>query len=190
MVEKYWELGPSSVCMTCCGIGHEQMGKCRDRNPRCVIYAGPHKLEDHLCGVIGCHKGKGKMCIHVKVQCANCGGGHSANSNRCTKRHKAEVDARKNKLLSKGKAKMVESNDKRAYGEATFSQDEASPNQKETSPEPEANSSLDEASSGPNEVISNPNMGMDLAPEWAEYEEKEGFDHDEIPEGINHSKKF
>lgn len=28
--EKYWESGPSSVCMTCCGIGHERMGKCGD----------------------------------------------------------------------------------------------------------------------------------------------------------------
>ena len=25
MVEKYWEAGPSSVCMTCLGIGHDQL---------------------------------------------------------------------------------------------------------------------------------------------------------------------
>ena len=100
------------------------------------------------------------------------------------------MDARKNKLLSKGKTKMVESNDKHAYSEATFNQDEASPNPSETSPEPEASSSLDEASSGPDKVISNPDMGMDLAPEWAEYEEEEGFNHDKILEGINHSEKF
>ena len=33
VVEKYWESGPSSVCMTCCGIGHERMGKCGDQVP-------------------------------------------------------------------------------------------------------------------------------------------------------------
>ena len=85
---------------------------------------------------------------------------------------------------------MVESNDKHAYGEATFSQDEASPNPSETSPEPEASSSLDEASSGRDKVISNPDIRMDLVPDWAEYEEEKGFDYDEIPEGINHSEKF
>ena len=81
VVEKYWESGPSSVFMTCCGIGHERMGKCGDRTPKYVICAGPQKVEDHQCGVTGCHKGKGKVCVHVMVLCANCGEGHSANSN-------------------------------------------------------------------------------------------------------------
>ena len=31
VVEKFWEAGPSSVCMTCCGIGHEWMGNCKNR---------------------------------------------------------------------------------------------------------------------------------------------------------------
>ena len=123
VVEKYWESGPSSVCMTCCGIGHERMGKCGDRQPRCVICAGPHKLEDHQCGVTGCHKGKGKVCIHVTVKCVNCGGGHSANSNRCTKRHKAEVDARKKKILRREEAKIAESYDikNKAFEEVSLS---------------------------------------------------------------------
>ena len=108
VVEKYWESGPSSVCMTCSGIGHERMGKCGDRVPKCVICAGPHKIEDHRCGVTGCNKGRGKICAHVVVKCANCGGGHPANSNRCTSRLKAEADARKKKKLDKGKAKAIE----------------------------------------------------------------------------------
>ena len=81
VVEKYWESGPSSVCMTCSGIGHERMGKCGDQVPKCVICAGPHKIGDHQCGVTGCNKGRGKICAHVVVKCANCGGGHPANSN-------------------------------------------------------------------------------------------------------------
>lgn len=47
VVEKYWESGPSSVCLTCCGIGHERMGKCGDQPPKCIICAGPHKIKDH-----------------------------------------------------------------------------------------------------------------------------------------------
>ena len=95
VVERYWEAGPSSVCMTCCGIGHERMGSCGDRPPKCVICAGPHKVEDHCCGVAGCNKGKGKICIYVTAKCANCGGIHTANSPRCVSRHKADIKARK-----------------------------------------------------------------------------------------------
>ena len=101
MVEKYWESGPSSVCMTCCGIGHERMGKCGDRVPKCIICAGAHKMEEHQCRVNGCNNGRGKTCVHVLVKCANCGGNHPANSNRCALRHKAETDARKEKNLKK-----------------------------------------------------------------------------------------
>lgn len=57
IVEKYWDSGPSSVCMTCCGIGHERMGKCGDRVPKCLICAGPNMMEDHRC-----RKGAGKVC--------------------------------------------------------------------------------------------------------------------------------
>ncbi len=51
VVERYWEAGPSSVCMRCCGIGHERMGSCKDRPSKCIICAGPHKVEDHCYGV-------------------------------------------------------------------------------------------------------------------------------------------
>lgn len=39
-VGRYWEAGPSSVCMTCCGIGHQQMGSCGDQPEKFVICAG------------------------------------------------------------------------------------------------------------------------------------------------------
>ena len=108
IVEKYWESELSSVCMTCCGIGHEQMGKCGDSVPKCMICARPHKLEVHRCGVLECKKGAGKVCVYVTVQCANCGASYFPSSSRCTLRNKAEIDARKKKTLSKGKAKIVE----------------------------------------------------------------------------------
>ena len=97
VVEKYWEAGPSSVCMTCCGIGHKRMESCGNRPPQCIICDGPHQVEEHSCGVAGCNKGKGKICVHVAVKCANCGGNHTANSPRCTSRHKADIEARKEK---------------------------------------------------------------------------------------------
>ena len=37
VVEKFWEAGPSSVCMTCCRIGHERMGDCGKRPAKCAI---------------------------------------------------------------------------------------------------------------------------------------------------------
>ncbi len=101
VVEKYWEAGPSSVCMTCCGIGHERMGSCGNRPAKCVICSGAHKVEEHQCGVIGCTKGRGKICPHVKAQCANCGGGHMANSSRCISRQKAGIKANKERRVRK-----------------------------------------------------------------------------------------
>ena len=51
-------------------------------------------MEEHCCGVAGCIKGKGKICAHVTAKSANCGGNHTANSPRCTSRHKADLEAR------------------------------------------------------------------------------------------------
>ena len=68
---------------------------------------------------------------------------------------------------------MVEHNNKqdKAFDKATPSPGEASPDS--------APASLD------------PDMEIDLEPEsWAENEEEEGSDHDEIPERTDHSEKF
>lgn len=45
------------------------------------------------------------------AQCANRGGGHSANSTRCTLGHKAEINARRKKILDKGRVKVIETNE-------------------------------------------------------------------------------
>ncbi len=170
VVEKYWEAGPSSVCMACCGIGHERMGSCGNRPARCIICTGPHKVEEHQCGVIGCTKGRGKVCVHVTVKCANCGGGHMANSPRCASRHKAGVKANKERKLKKHSKKGKE---------RAVSEDGKSVAERDRNLERETESS---------EVSPNLDMGMDLAPEWAEFEEGAGSDHDEIPEGIDYTK--
>ena len=96
-VEKYWDAGPGSVCLKCCGIGHERQNRCGDRPEKCIMCAGPHPASEHQCGVNGCSKGRGKLCVYVVARCANCQGNHQANSTRCPARQKAEMKARKNK---------------------------------------------------------------------------------------------
>ena len=98
-VEKFWEAGPGSVCLRCCGIGHERLEKCGDRPKKCVMCAGEHQVNEHQCGVAGCNKGKGRLCIHIIARCANCDGNHQANSARCPARHKAEILARNKKRI-------------------------------------------------------------------------------------------
>ena len=105
-MEKYWEAGPSSVCIRCCSIGYERMRSCGDRSSKCIICAGLHKLKDHCCGVAGCNKEKGKICVHVTAICANYGRAYVANFPCCGSRHKAEIDAKKGKKTKKnGKKK-------------------------------------------------------------------------------------
>lgn len=146
VVEKYRESGPSSVCMICCGIGYERMGKCGDSPPKCIICAGPHKMEEHQCGVNGCNRGSRKICAHVEVKCANCGGNHPANSNRCTSRQKAEIDARRQGNLKK----TIEKEKPRAK------------------PISEGEERDQEENQDQDEVYTNLNTGMDLGQEnWA-----------------------
>ena len=34
-----------------------------DRPQKCIICAGPHKVEDHQCGVAGCKKGRERFVL-------------------------------------------------------------------------------------------------------------------------------
>ncbi len=47
MVERYWDVEPNSVCMTCCGIGHQRIGSCEGRPQKCIICADLYKIEDY-----------------------------------------------------------------------------------------------------------------------------------------------
>lgn len=100
-VEKYWEVGPSSVCMICCGMGHERMGRYNNRPSRCIICAGLYKMSKHQCGVLSCSKEIGKVCVHMEVKCANCNGNYSANSLRYALQYKTEKAAKKRKEVRK-----------------------------------------------------------------------------------------
>lgn len=98
VVEKYWEAGPSSICISCAGIGHDRLGGCGDRGPRCVICAGAHKVGSHKCGVTGCMTKIGKICTHVIPKCANCGGNNQATAFKCPAKLKAQTEAWKKKM--------------------------------------------------------------------------------------------
>ena len=89
--------------MKYCGIGHEKIRSYRDKSLKYVIYTGSYKVENHSCGVTGCNKGKGKICVHITAKCANCGKTHTANFPRCVSRHKTNIKTRKKK---KTKEKM------------------------------------------------------------------------------------
>ena len=110
VVEKYWEAGPGSVCMSCAGVGHDRMGECGDRAIQCVICAGAHKVENHKCGVTGCTTKVGKICTHVTPKCANCGGNHQATAFRCPARLKAQAESWREKVKksqAKGKQPAI-----------------------------------------------------------------------------------
>ncbi len=100
-VEKYWKAGSSSVFMTCCDIGHEKMGRCKNRPAKYIICTGPHKVEEHRCAVVECKKSNRRICVHVTVKYANCEGDHTANSLHCTSRHKVDMEAQKKKKKQK-----------------------------------------------------------------------------------------
>lgn len=97
VVEKYWEVGPGSVCLSCAGVGHDRLGECRDRAVQCMICAGAYKVEDHRCGVTGCTVRMGKICTHVIPKCANCGAKHQATTFCCLAKLKAQAEAWKEK---------------------------------------------------------------------------------------------
>lgn len=97
VVEKYWKVGSSSVCVTSCGIEHRRMGGYGNQPAKCIIYIGEHKVEEYKGGVIGCTKGKRRICPHITIRCDNCGGNHMAYFLLCSSRHKAGIKKIKKK---------------------------------------------------------------------------------------------
>ena len=107
MVEKYWEAGPGSVCMSCAEVGHNRLGECGDRGLRCIICMGDHRAENYVCGVTGCSVRKGKICGHVTPKCANCGGNHQATAFKYPAWLKARSETWKESKKSQPKDKQA-----------------------------------------------------------------------------------
>ncbi len=98
VIEKYWEAGPLSICMSCTGIGHDRLGGCDNRGVQCMICAGAHMVENHKCGVIGRTAKIGKICTHIIPKCANCGGNHQATAFKCPAKLRVQTEASKRKM--------------------------------------------------------------------------------------------
>ncbi len=92
--------------------------------------------------------------------------------------------ARKNKVLSKGKTRIVKPNNK------ANSDPEKASSEPEGCPSLEASPAAEETSPSPEKVTLNPDIGIDLASECAKYEKDYSSDQDRIPEKINHSKRL
>ena len=123
-----WEAGPRSVCLSCCGIGHERLEKCGNSPKKCVICAGEYHVNKHQCGVTGCGKRRGKLCIHVVARYANCNGNHQANSAQCPSRYKAEIQAHKKRRIGDDAPQAFESDvDNKANDRASTEPEETSP---------------------------------------------------------------
>ncbi len=102
VVERYWEAGPRSICPICCEIGYDWLGKCGERPAKCTICAGPHKLEEHKCGVKDCETSFGKIYSYVTTVCAKCKDAHQAILGKCPVMQRAKKEARRKKR-DKGK---------------------------------------------------------------------------------------
>ena len=59
VVERCWEVGPESVCPIYCGADHDRLRNYGERDPQCILFAGPHRLNQYKCGVNGYQSGSG-----------------------------------------------------------------------------------------------------------------------------------
>lgn len=83
------------------------MGNCGDRSPKCIIYSGPSKMEDHYYGVTGCTKRKEKICVHIITKCAYYGSHYCTNSSHHVSKDRADVKAPQQKKTIKNGQKKV-----------------------------------------------------------------------------------
>lgn len=64
-----------------------------------VLFVPVHIKLKSRCGVVGCKKSNGKICVNVIVIYTNCGGNHLTNSPRYTSRLKVDIKAWKKKKV-------------------------------------------------------------------------------------------
>lgn len=90
VVKKYWKARSSSICMTCSGIGHDQLGRCNKSLEQYVIYVRAHKTENHAYRVIG-YGVKKKIYIYIILRYTNYDGNHQATVFRCPVKQKTQA---------------------------------------------------------------------------------------------------
>ena len=77
-VEKLYTTAPSTQCTKCQGFGHLD-SYCK-KTPKCALCSEDHATIQHYC--TSC-KTKGKKCIHLAPNCANCKQAHTATDKCC-----------------------------------------------------------------------------------------------------------
>lgn len=77
--------------MSCAGVGHDRLGKYRDRALQCIICTRDHKATDYIYRVNGYNMKKDKICAYVIPKCANCGENHQAISFKYPAQLKAQT---------------------------------------------------------------------------------------------------
>ncbi|POS86789.1 hypothetical protein EPUL_002559 [Erysiphe pulchra] len=107
-VERYRQVGPNSMCPTCCRWGHTTYNCPNLEIQRCELCSGPHLTENHQCTITGCNNGRGKQCIHMIAKCAICGGKHTASSHPCKHYREAAAIAKANREEWKAREKLRE----------------------------------------------------------------------------------
>ena len=101
VIERFWEVGPGSVCPIYCGVEYDRLENCEERPSQCTLCAGPHRLDEHRCRVNSCQSGSVKSCSHITPTCANWQSRHRATFFKCPVKYKAEKEARKRKEKKK-----------------------------------------------------------------------------------------
>lgn len=107
-VELYRQIGPDSMCPTCCHWGHTTYNCPNSEIQRCELCSGPHLTQNHQCTINGCNKGRGKQCIHITIKCANCGVKHTASSHSCKHYREAAAIAKGSREEWKAREKLRE----------------------------------------------------------------------------------
>jgi len=97
-VEPYTNAGPDILSALCCGWGHIQ-NKCSHHQPKCRCCAGPHRLSEHKCNMVGCALKQGALCSHTQVRCPNRTGNHLAFKGKCAKTIEAITMARQSRRV-------------------------------------------------------------------------------------------
>ena len=81
-VDAFKEERPDTLCLQC-GVWGHVTPHCEAKDPKCAICMKEHATRDHWYSVEGCQVGRGHMCPHTMVKCANCGGPHRARADAC-----------------------------------------------------------------------------------------------------------
>ena len=143
--------------------------------------AGEHHVNEHQCGVTGCGKGRGKLCIHVVARCANCNGNHQENSAQCPSRYKAKIQAHKKRQIGDDAPQAFRSDvNNKANDRASTEPEETSPGLANSDLDMEIDNEKEKSAQKPEEnldlMIERDNWAASHTSSLSPYEENKSLD--------------